>query len=231
MKFKGDRFPDKEGKADVSEVDEAFEGVSEASGSTGGNVDAEPDEALDEVFEGVLPEAAGTSEPVPQETQMFALADEDMSHLDVGTAETDYKDAEFNREAAPIITATVNTEVRKAVKLNNERLKMEVNEVLADEVGYRLDKYEKRRRSRQRKDFIGSVVRWIVVGGIVLLIFGNAQLRLRMQIIFQDAGELVASLIHGEEVSSNQLVEDMFRDLGDDLNEVNTYEEGGAGNE
>lgn len=33
---------------------------------------------------------------------------------------------------------------------------------------------------------------------------------------------MVHGLVNNEEVTSNQLVEDMFRDLGDDLNDANT---------
>ena len=112
--------------------------------------------------------------------------------------------------------------MKKAVKLNNERIKLEVNEVLADEVGYRLDKYEKRRKFRQRKDFVTGVLKAVAVLIAVLFIFGNAQLRLRFWIIFKDIGDLVHGLVNNEEVTSNQLVEDMFRDLGDDLNDANT---------
>lgn len=40
--------------------------------------------------------------------------------------------------------------------------------------------------------------------------------------MLKDIGDLVSGLIHNEEVTSNQLVEDLFRDLGEDLNRVNT---------
>ena len=178
---------------------------------------SELSEAAEEIFEGIKEEPRET-----ESTDILRIAEEDMGTLDVASAEREYKAAEIHKEAEPLIQTTVNTEVKKAVKLNNERIKLEVNEVLADEVGYRLDKYEKRRKFRQRKDFVIGVLKAVAVLIVVLFIFGNAQLRLRFQIIFKDIGDLVHGLVNNEEVTSNQLVEDMFRDLGDDLNDANT---------
>lgn len=124
----------------------------------------------------------------------------------------------IKKEAAPIIEDTV----KEAVKLNNERLKLEVNEVLSGEAGYRLDKYEKRRKFRERRDLVVGVFKWGLVLLLVAVIFGNVTLRTRCQIVLKDIGDLVSGLIHNEEVTSNQLVEDLFRDLGEDLNRVNT---------
>ncbi len=178
---------------------------------------SELSEAAEEIFEGIKEEPRET-----ESTDILRIAEEDMGTLDVASAEREYKAAEIHKEAEPLIQTTVNTEVKKAVKLNNERIKLEVNEVLADEVGYRLDKYEKRRKFRQRKDFVTGVLKAVAVLIAVLFIFGNAQLRLRFWIIFKDIGDLVHGLVNNEEVTSNQLVEDMFRDLGDDLNDANT---------
>ena len=124
----------------------------------------------------------------------------------------------IKKEAAPIIEDTV----KEAVKLNNERLKLEVNEGLSGEAGYRLDKYEKRRKFRERRDLVVGVFKWGLVLLLVAVIFGNVTLRTRCQIVLKDIGDLVSGLIHNEEVTSNQLVEDLFRDLGEDLNRVNT---------
>ena len=178
---------------------------------------SELSEAAEEIFEGIKEEPRET-----ESTDILRIAEEDMGTLDVASAEREYKAAEIHKEAEPLIQTTVNTEVKKAVKLNNERIKLEVNEVLADEVGYRLDKYEKRRKFRQRKDFVTGVLKAVAVLIAVLFIFGNSQLRLRFWIIFKDIGDLVHGLVNNEEVTSNQLVEDMFRDLGDDLNDANT---------
>ena len=178
---------------------------------------SELSEAAEEIFEGIKEEPRET-----ESTDILRIAEEDMGTLDVASAEREYKAAEIHKEAEPLIQTTVNTEVKKSVKLNNERIKLEVNEVLADEVGYRLDKYEKRRKFRQRKDFVTGVLKAVAVLIAVLFIFGNAQLRLRFWIIFKDIGDLVHGLVNNEEVTSNQLVEDMFRDLGDDLNDANT---------
>lgn len=78
----------------------------------------------------------------------------------------------IKKEAAPIIEDTV----KEAVKLNNERLKLEVNEVLSGEAGYRLDKYEKRRKFRERRDLVVGVFKWGLVLLLVAVIFGNVTL-------------------------------------------------------
>ena len=109
--------------------------------------------------------------------------------------------------------------VKEAIKYHEDKLKAEVNEVLQEEVGYRLNRYEKRRRRRDVKDKIGVVIKWIVIVGIISFIYGTPQLRTKFAILFRDLGDLVVGLVNNEEVSSNKLVEDALSDLGVDLNE------------
>lgn len=173
-------------------------------------------ETVDVSFEGLPFEA-------PAETTSNEIVNADMgaeSLLSQGLAfeERICRQEAIKKEAAPIIQDTV----KEAVKLNNERLKLEVNEVLSGEVGYRLDKYEKRRKFRERRDLVVGVLKWGLALLVVAVIFGNVTLRTRCQIVLKDIGDLVSGLIHNEEVTSNQLVEDLFRDLGEDLNRVNT---------
>ncbi len=151
------------------------------------------------------------------ETQNEIVEADQQLSMGLDIEERACREQALQREAAPIIQNTV----QEAVKLNNERLKVEVNEVLAGEVGYRLDKYEKRRKFRERRDFLVGVFKWGIALLLVAVIFGNVTLRTRCQIVLKDIGDLVSGLIHNEEVTSNQLVEDLFRDLGEDLNQVN----------
>lgn len=212
-------------KEAVTMVDESFEAVADtADQADKGGTSTQVAEASDEVFEGFTstePEGTVTASGI------IPVLPEEEDQLSAGADEEAYKATELQREAAPIIQDTVHTEVKRAVKLNNDRLKVEVNEVLQDEVGYRLDKYERRRKFRQRKDLVFSAVKGVLILVVVLFIMGNTQLRTRLTIIGKDFAELFGGLVRNEEVSSNKLVEDMFRDLGDDLNDVNTvvYEE------
>ena len=105
-------------------------------------------------------------------------------------------------------------------------MKLEVSEVLQDEVGYRLSKYERRRRRRDLKEKLGFIIKGIVIFLVIIFILGNAQLRLRFALVVKDLGNMLSGLMKGEEVNSNQLVHDMFKDLGDELNEVNTIDKG-----
>lgn len=163
---------------------------------------------VDESFEGVLQE-----EQVP--TEAVAVADEELDC--VGHEESEYQQLQTERKIAPVI--------KEAIKYQEDKLKAEVNEVLQDEVGYRLDKYEKRRRRRDIKDRLGVALKWIVIMGIIAFIYGTPQLRIKFAVLFRDFGDLVIGLVNNEEVSSNQLVEDALSDLGVDLNESSGVED------
>ena len=155
-------------------------------------------------------------------TQLVPVIQEDLSTVDVHDAEEAYQSNEFSRKVQPVLKETTEKAVASAVKYQNDKLKLEVAEVLSDEVGYRLSRYEKRRRRRDMKEKISGVAKFLVTVIVILFILGNQQLRLRFAIVFQDLGDLVVGLIKGEEVSSNKLVHDIFMDMGDELNEVNT---------
>lgn len=161
---------------------------------------------VEESFDSVIPEQQEPAEAV-------AVVDEELDC--VGHEESEYQQLQTEKKVAPVVREAVS----EAVKYQNDKLKAEVNEVLQGEVGYRLDKYEKRRRRRDVKERIGVVLKWIVVVGIIAFIYGTPQLREKFSILFKDFGELVESLINNEEVSSNQLVEDALTGLGVDLSD------------
>jgi len=76
---------------------------------------------------------------------------------------------------------------------------------------------------KDRYELLQVIVPKSIVEPILIkLILGNVILRTRCQIILKDIGDLVRGLIHNEEVTFNQLAEDLFRGLGEDLNQVNT---------
>lgn len=163
---------------------------------------------VDETFEGVL-----TEEPVINKD--VSIIEENLGSTLSGHDENEYEKRQTEKKIVPVVKEAVG----EAVKYQNDKLKAEVNEVLQGEVGYRLDKYEKRRRRRDVKEKLGVVLKWVVVVGIIAFIYGTPQLREKFSILFRDFGELVEGLMNNEEVSSNQLVEDALSDLGVDLNE------------
>lgn len=161
---------------------------------------------VEESFDGVLPEQ---QEPV----EAVAVANEDFDSLEHEAVE--YEQRQTEKKVAPVVKEAVS----EAVKYQNDKLKAEVNEVLQSEVGYRLSKYEKRRRRRDVKDKLGIVIKWVVVIGIIAFIYGTPQLRIKFAILFRDFGDLIEGMLNNEEVLSNQLVEDALSNLGVELNE------------
>ena len=158
-------------------------------------------------------------------TELVTLVNDDFGNESLARAEEAYEMQEFDNKVAPILAETTKKAVGEAVKYQQDRLKLEMQEVLQEEVGYRLSKYEKRRKWRSFKDKIATAIKILILIGVVGFIMGNAQLRLRIAIVAKDFGEIIEDLLNGEETSSNKLVEDLFRDLGDDLDKVNTIDE------
>lgn len=163
---------------------------------------------VNESFDSVIPEQQEPAEAV-------AVVDEELDC--VGHEESEYQQLQTEKKVAPV--------VKEAMKYQEDKLKAEVNEVLQGEVGYRLDKYEKRRRRRDIKDKLGVALKWIVVIGVIAFIYGTPQLRTKFSILFRDFGDLIEGLVNNEEVSSNKLVEDVLSDLGVDLNDGSEVED------
>ena len=168
---------------------------------------------VEEVFDGMSFE-----EPVATEAALV-IKDENLGELSLGDANSEYEKHQTEKQIAPVVKEVTKQAVGEAVRYQQDKLKVEMNEVLQSEVGYRLDKYEKRRRRRDAKDKLGVVMKWVVVVGIIAFIYGTPQLRTKFAILFRDFGDLVEGLVNNEEVSSNKLVEDALTGLGEDLNE------------
>ncbi len=175
-------------------------------------------EEVDMTFEEGIQETVELFEPV--QTELVTVSDEDFTGVSVADAEEAYQQNEFNSKVAPIVQETTQRAVKEAVKYQQDKLKLEVAEVLESEVGYRLSKYEKRRRRREFKERISSICKGVVILIVVLVIMGNSQLRLRFALLVKNLGDLFIGLIQNEEVESNKLVEDLFKDLGNELNET-----------
>ncbi len=195
----------------------------EEKGVTSGVVTICPQEEVDEDFsEGVLDDSSSTDSNKANKNEVVCLMDEDMGSLSVGSQEELYRDNELSEKVKPVVHEVTTQAVKEAVRYQSDKLKLEVSEVLEDEVSRRLSKYERRRRRRDLKERVCFIAKGVVILLVAAFILGNAQLRLRFKLVFTDLGDMISSLVRGEEASSNKLIEDLFRDLGDDLNEVNT---------
>lgn len=222
----------------LEEVDEEEAIIIEDDTEPVKDIWANPGVDVDEEIGVIEDEAPRKKKQVPVQT----VYDEPVN-LAVGNEEEAYRQEEFSKKVQPILHETTKKVVSEAVKAQNDKMRLEVSEVLQDEVSYRLSKYEKRRKRRDLKEKIGFITKGVVIFLVILFIFGNQQLRTRIALVAKDAGDMLADLLQGKETSSNKLVHDLFKGLGSDINEVNTIdttkdkgfdinsEEGGNNNE
>lgn len=177
---------------------------------------------VDEVFDG-FGDNVSWDKPKPEADTNLTVVDSDFSGTDLAQAEEYYEISELGKKVKPL--------VNEAMQYQQDKMKLEVKEVLDDEVGYRLSRYEKRRRRRDMKDKASLIIKGVVTFIIIVIILGNTQLRTRFALVFRDFGDLFSNIISGEETSSNKLVDDLFGDLSDDIDEENTVETNGYDNE
>lgn len=204
----------------LEEIDENFDTVEEDASEDMKDIwqpsGVEIDETVGSIAEDEL--------PAPVKKVAPSSVPEVYEDLSAGNEEEAYRQEEFANKVSPILHETTKKAVSEAVKAQNDKVKLEISEVLQDEVGYRLSKYEKRRKRRDLKEKIGFCIKGVVLIVVFLIIFGNAQIRLRISLVAKDAGEMISDLLRGKDTSSNKLVEDLFRDLGDDINKINTID-------
>lgn len=204
----------------LEEIDENFDTVEEDTSEDMKDMwqssGVEIDETVDSIAEDEL--------PAPVKKAPISSVPEVYEDLSAGNEEEAYRQEEFANKVNPILHETTKKAVSEAVKAQNDRVKLEISEVLQDEVSSRLGKYERRRKRRDLKEKIGFCIKGVVLIIVFLIIFGNAQIRLRISLVAKDAGEMISDLLRGKDTSSNKLVEDLFRNLGDDINNVNTID-------
>ena len=204
----------------LEEIDENFDTVEEDTSEDMKDMwqpsGVEIDETVDSIAEDDL--------PAPVKKAPISSVPEVYEDLSAGNEEEAYRQEEFANKVNPILHETTKKAVSEAVKAQNDRVKLEISEVLQDEVSSRLSKYERRRRRRDLKEKISWVIKAIIIVLVTLIIFGNKQIRMRISIVAKDAGELISDILQGKEASSNKLVEDLFKDWGSDINKINTID-------
>ena len=158
-------------------------------------------ESIEDDYGSMVFEDKGVTKETPQES-----IEEDFSNENIQDSEEIYRKQKKIEDAKPIVKEAI----KEAVKIQKENFKLEVNEVLQDEVAYRLDKYDKRRRWRFIKERIFLVIKVILVIVIVLVVLSNSKMRTRLVILAENIKEITIDLLEGDEdVSSNKLVEDL----------------------
>ena len=176
-----------------------------------------------EIFQGVGSEECEDPEESNDSTELLVV-DDKVSFGKIARDEESYRKNEFKSQLQPIVQETTKRAVTEAVKYQQDKLKLEVHEVLQDEVGYRLSKYEKRRRRRRLKENLSTAVKVFILLGVIGVILSNASIRSRVQIVTRNAWNYVESLIAGESTSSNSVVDSFLQSLGVELNDINTTE-------
>lgn len=121
------------------------------------------------------------------------------------------------------IASMIQESTEKAMKYQQDKMKLEINDTLDEEIGYHLKKYNKRRARRDLKDGIATAIKVIIVLAIIGVLFGNPTVRNKIFTVASDFKDLVVSLMNGEDASSNELIDNLFEDSTDTIT-VNTEE-------
>ena len=154
-----------------------------------------------------------SSEQVADKVQEPNKVDADFSFVTNSLA--DYE-ADRQAEIQEAVKPMLEENTKKVLQEQHDKFKLEVHEVLADEVSYRLGKYEKRRKRRAIREGLGVVIKWLCIAAVIFVFVANDQLREEAATIAGDVKEIVVGLLNDEEVSSNKLVEDIFSLGGDE---------------
>lgn len=183
----------------------------------------------------------------PVEVDSDEVEDIDLGIPNVAEAEKEYREATGESKGQPeVVTNTVVREIIRTVpsdkasksdknskssteKTNDvgvsdtDKIKQVVETVLDEETTNKLSKYEKRRRSRERRRKLGFIIKLLVVLAIAVILYRNDATRERIAILVTDAVDFVQRIVNkDEDSSSNKLVNDALNSLGTKLNDINT---------
>lgn len=99
----------------------------------------------------------------------------------------------------------------------SEKIRIEIQEAISDSVDKRLRKFEKRRSRIKRHELIGKIFKWGIIICLLLTIYFSPALRNKVVLIVDDVIEMIQDATNNKDVSSNKLVEDIFKPIGGDL--------------
>ena len=122
------------------------------------------------------------------------------------------------------VTSEENNELKQDTLINHndkeyqsEKIRIEVQEAISDSVDKRLRKFEKRRSRIKRHELIGKIFKWGIILSLLLAIYFTPALRNKVVLIVDDVIEMVQDATNNKDVSSNKLVEDIFKPIGGDI--------------
>lgn len=183
---------------------------------------------VDESFESMGYADLGEEQPKKSawgSTSVTEQTEENLSDYNLQYSEEQYRDTEFRDTAKPII----QQEVTEAMKVQNARLKREAAELIYEhdmEIvadvsdARRADKKERKRRAFRSK--VKSAILTVIFVGLVLIVCTNSQIKPLLTTVWHNLVVFATDIMNDEETSSNKLVDDALKGLGDSLNRQNT---------
>lgn len=190
----------------------------------------------DEEFDCLPEDEDGEKSHIFTKDGVLPIADEDLSDIDINRAEESYRETEFDEKIKPIVKEKVNEAVQTTTRLATDKLKVEVSEVLRENVDMRmrsLDELrredaeraaerEKRRRRKELKENSYRGIKLALIAAILVVCICNNQIRERLSILGASFVTFCTNIVNDEKTSSNEVVNDTLETLGTSLNEVNS---------
>lgn len=151
--------------------------------------------------------------------------DEDLGQESIFQTEELHRQRELEKQAEPLIEERVS----EAVMQHNARLKREAAELIYEHDTTILENVrqarleDKKERKRQRRNAkIKSFLGFAAIAGVLFIFCTNSQVKPLVQTVFTNLYDMVVDLVNNDETSSNELVDDSLKELGNLLNEANT---------
>lgn len=158
-------------------------------------------------------------------TTLVEQVDEDLGQESIFQTEELHRQRELEKQAEPLIEERVS----EAVMQHNARLKREAAELIYEHDTTILENVrqarleDKKERKRQRRNAkIKSFLGFAAIAGVLFIFCTNSQVKPLVQTVFTNLYDMVVDLVNNDETSSNELVDDSLKELGNLLNEANT---------
>ena len=168
----------------------------------------------------VLPEESNKEDVNPSDEESWKLETKNSESTDLALSdaqvelagsEDEYRKQELIAQSQEMVKAAVaQVGEKQVIKLRNE-----VNDALNEEVGTRLNAYEKRRNRREARERTALIIRLVVIIVLIVVILCIPAVRNRLKILFTGVGNTVNTVVNGGDATDdiNKLKEDMNQDM------------------
>lgn len=168
----------------------------------------------------VLPEESNKEDVNPSDEESWELETKNSESTDLALSdaqvelagsEDEYRKQELIAQSQEMVKAAVaQVGEKQVIKLRNE-----VNDALNEEVGTRLNAYEKRRNRREARERTALIIRLVVIIVLIVVILCIPAVRNRLKILFTGVGNTVNTVVNGGDATDdiNKLKEDMNQDM------------------